>query len=301
MSHILLVVFVISLSLGFGLTVLAFLFSRRYRSAAARKFGFIMLAGTLLIVVEGLKAYEHALRFAMGPLHAPILALLLAVASGLLAYLLPLACLDLVGLPAGRLRRVVQVILCAAAAALGGLTELADSELFWKASFLLLAGIHGYALWIVAPRLSRISNLRVRSLVRTCAVILGVHAPFALAQVFLHGVPSMPPAIRNYPLEPLAYFLTVAFVLYLYAGRFLVAPSVPADFTLSEEAARRFGISPREREIVSLVLQGYNHRQIGERLLISAQTVKNHVYNIYQKTSVENRVQLLNLLHPPNH
>jgi DNA-binding CsgD family transcriptional regulator len=129
-------------------------------------------------------------------------------------------------------------------------------------------------------------------------VIFGVFAPLGLAQGVVHNALFMPASIRDYPMELLAYFLVVAFVLYLYAGRFLVAPSVPADFTLSENSVRRFGISPREKEIISLVLQGYNHREIGERLFISAQTVKNHVYNIYQKTHVENRVQLLNLLHP---
>jgi DNA-binding CsgD family transcriptional regulator len=38
---------------------------------------------------------------------------------------------------------------------------------------------------------------------------------------------------------------------------------------------------------------------IGERLYISAATVKNHIYHIYRKTGVVNKVQLLNLVNNP--
>jgi len=60
-----------------------------------------------------------------------------------------------------------------------------------------------------------------------------------------------------------------------------------------------YGISPRECEIISMMIQGFNNRMIGERLFISAATVKNHVYHIYQKTGAANKVQLMNLINPP--
>jgi len=52
----------------------------------------------------------------------------------------------------------------------------------------------------------------------------------------------------------------------------------------------------RKEEIVSLLAKGQSNNQIAEALLISYKTVNNHVRNIYQKTSVRNRVQLVNLL-----
>ena len=42
--------------------------------------------------------------------------------------------------------------------------------------------------------------------------------------------------------------------------------------------------------------KGYSNRKLAEALFISAQTVKNHVYHIYQKTGAENKVQLINLV-----
>ena len=48
----------------------------------------------------------------------------------------------------------------------------------------------------------------------------------------------------------------------------------------------QYGISPRECEIISMIVRGYSNRKIGETLFISAMTVKNHIYHIYRKTGV---------------
>lgn len=67
----------------------------------------------------------------------------------------------------------------------------------------------------------------------------------------------------------------------------------------TEAAMERFfnkkGISPREREIILLVLKGKNNKQIEDELFISLGTVKNHVYNIFRKLDINSRVQLINL------
>src|ERR1700689_3198431 len=42
-------------------------------------------------------------------------------------------------------------------------------------------------------------------------------------------------------------------------------------------------LSEREKEIVQLVAQGYRNKEIGEKLFISEQTVKNHLQNIFDK------------------
>lgn len=64
---------------------------------------------------------------------------------------------------------------------------------------------------------------------------------------------------------------------------------------LSEKAVESSGLSGREREIVSLLNRGLSNKEIAYSLKITSITVKNHVYNIYQKTGVRSRVELLNL------
>ncbi|MBY0239796.1 MAG: helix-turn-helix transcriptional regulator, partial [Burkholderiaceae bacterium] len=50
-------------------------------------------------------------------------------------------------------------------------------------------------------------------------------------------------------------------------------------------------LTGREREILHWLQQGKINADIGVVLGISARTVKNHVYNIYRKLAVQNRVQ----------
>ena len=54
-------------------------------------------------------------------------------------------------------------------------------------------------------------------------------------------------------------------------------------------------LSKREQEIVLLLLRGETNKSIEEKLFISVHTVKNHIYNIYRKLGVSNRLQLTNL------
>ena len=50
-------------------------------------------------------------------------------------------------------------------------------------------------------------------------------------------------------------------------------------------------ISGRELEVLSLLAEGANTAEIGQRLYISQKTVKNHLYSIYQKLEVGDRTQ----------
>ncbi|MGZ4122900.1 MAG: response regulator [Tumebacillaceae bacterium] len=51
-------------------------------------------------------------------------------------------------------------------------------------------------------------------------------------------------------------------------------------------------LTPREREILAYVATGVTNRHIAERLVIAENTVKNHIKNLLDKLSLDNRVQL---------
>lgn len=55
-------------------------------------------------------------------------------------------------------------------------------------------------------------------------------------------------------------------------------------------------LTERESEIVEYIVMGLSNKEIGEKLFISPNTVKNHIYNIYKKTHVKNKVELINLV-----
>jgi DNA-binding NarL/FixJ family response regulator len=53
-----------------------------------------------------------------------------------------------------------------------------------------------------------------------------------------------------------------------------------------------FPLSPREREIVSLVAQGYKNKEMAQKLFISEQTIKNHVHSVFDKLGIADRLEL---------
>ncbi|MBI2816934.1 MAG: response regulator transcription factor [Acidobacteria bacterium] len=51
-------------------------------------------------------------------------------------------------------------------------------------------------------------------------------------------------------------------------------------------------LSFREKQVVSLVSQGFRNKEIAEKMFISEQTVKNHLHNIFDKLGVSDRLEL---------
>ena len=50
-------------------------------------------------------------------------------------------------------------------------------------------------------------------------------------------------------------------------------------------------LSPREREVLALLGQGWSNRQIGDRLYISPHTARTHVQNILEKLELHTRLE----------
>ena len=69
---------------------------------------------------------------------------------------------------------------------------------------------------------------------------------------------------------------------------FLQKPvTTPNDETLSI-------LSKREREILEMLSQGLIYKEIADKLCISSETVRKHVYSVYDKLHVSNRVEAVN-------
>ncbi len=55
---------------------------------------------------------------------------------------------------------------------------------------------------------------------------------------------------------------------------------------------KKFGLTPRELEIVSAVVAGYSNKEIAGYFKISEDTVKHHLSNIFDKLGVSTRLEL---------
>jgi DNA-binding CsgD family transcriptional regulator len=56
-------------------------------------------------------------------------------------------------------------------------------------------------------------------------------------------------------------------------------------------------LSPREREVLSLVTEGLGNAAIADRLALSEKTVRNHVTNVFDKLGVQTRAQAIVMAH----
>jgi two-component system, NarL family, nitrate/nitrite response regulator NarL len=51
------------------------------------------------------------------------------------------------------------------------------------------------------------------------------------------------------------------------------------------------GLTPREREVLTIMVEGRSNKEIGRRLDLAEKTIKHHVTNILQKLKARNRVE----------
>lgn len=104
--------------------------------------------------------------------------------------------------------------------------------------------------------------------------------------------------LKNVSAEDLAAAIREA-----HAGRSTLAPEaiqalIKADHptpTRDRDPIETYGLTPREREVLALMVEGLNNPDIAERLVVSRSTAKAHVSNILSKLGVSNRAEAIAL------
>jgi DNA-binding CsgD family transcriptional regulator len=81
-----------------------------------------------------------------------------------------------------------------------------------------------------------------------------------------------------------------------YASFRLALPSGAAWYLVVGVRGAHLALTPRQREIVALVVNGATNKTIAELLGISERTVEVHLTTIYQRAGIENRASLVSLL-----
>jgi NarL family two-component system response regulator LiaR len=88
-----------------------------------------------------------------------------------------------------------------------------------------------------------------------------------------------------------------------HAGRSTLAPEA-IQALLQEESqqaidarglSETYDLTPREREVLALLVEGLNNPEIAKRLVVSRSTAKAHVSNILSKLGVSNRAEAIAL------
>jgi DNA-binding CsgD family transcriptional regulator len=121
--------------------------------------------------------------------------------------------------------------------------------------------------------------------------------------VLIDFYPELVPSFSRGPLR----------VFHAYPAFFLLWNAIYTGYTLPTYFAPRgtgapgewdfgrFGLSPREREVALLILEGLSYQESAEKLGVSLATVKTHVNRIYDKTGAGNKMELARMLRSAAH
>ena len=163
-------------------------------------------------------------------------------------------------------------------------------------NFGVLAGML-YALCVSFLGIPHIESAKEKLLVR--GVIL--YYLFCLFLFFTWNTSHVPLNIRVSVLVRsllgLAYNLPPLIVLGLIFKNVFQRPAMePGKSESLERWLKDQNVSPRESEVIQLILSGKSNHSIEKELFISRRTVESHIYNIYRKLGVKNRVQLMRMV-----
>lgn len=165
---------------------------------------------------------------------------------------------------------------------------------------LVAAGFNCFELflWVLLMRVAREQGLSVT------LVFCGVFSFCKVVPVFCGKL--LAPQIARWlgargddlltPLMLVLVFLLVAatFVFLTFGGRMGgLAAVLPGEASTLDERARRYGLTPREVEVIGYVLNGYSYQKTADTMGVSLSTVQSHVKNLYRKLGVHTKDELV--------
>ncbi|MCE5236424.1 MAG: LuxR C-terminal-related transcriptional regulator [Clostridiaceae bacterium] len=170
-----------------------------------------------------------------------------------------------------------------AALALGG--SVAGETTMWMLAYLFLGFLAAYRTLVFAD-ISGKTALPALSALGLMAARLG-EATGTLGVSFLTGTPLIVAAA-------IVFALVIAFFFPLYQ-KLYASPVSPEEMERQRfiEYVSRFGLSAREQEIFALILPGMSNAEIAGALYITESTVKFHAGNIFKKTGLSSRSELI--------
>ncbi len=136
---------------------------------------------------------------------------------------------------------------------------------------------------------------------RAIAYIIGMFilfVPYLLMKSPQTGFSMFQELLFAKPLYLPVYLLITSFCSLLLIKTYFNVPFFinPENGALSDYFIEKFNITGREAEIIMLLRKGKAYKEIAEDLTIAYKTVDAHIQNIYSKTGVNSRKQLINLI-----
>ncbi|QEN06703.1 LuxR family transcriptional regulator [Oceanispirochaeta crateris] len=133
-------------------------------------------------------------------------------------------------------------------------------------------------------------NQAVQDLIKRMGIFTLIFAPFsAVIYISLNLFKIKETISLDFVYLAILSMVSVSVVLHYLT----TLGTIPSKTSPDDEFLEKYHISPREKEVLELLLKGYSNKQIGEKLFISFTTVRTHVSHIFEKTLVKSRMELV--------
>lgn len=150
-----------------------------------------------------------------------------------------------------------------------------------------------YCIVIMSRVRDTIEDRSVRTMCKTLVIISLAMLPVIILPMLFSQFREL-----SIPIVSLAYTIAILVFLFIAISRSeKKGEATPESKEISfAKAMDKYHITEREADVVRLIKKGLTNKEIASELDISVNTVNNHIANIFAKTEVRSRIDLLNLL-----
>lgn len=129
-------------------------------------------------------------------------------------------------------------------------------------------------------------------------LVTAVLLPLLFILKFIEKELPFLPDLNQFRILPVIYLLWSLMLLSLRIRTITTFPAVELslDKDEMEKLCEKLAISPRESQVLKLLVMGKTYIQIAQELFISLATVKTHINRIYKKAGVASKVELIFLV-----
>jgi len=295
MTHFNFFFYIFSFALSFASITSSFHFYLQHRKKVIIYYTFFLMVITLLLVEKMLECYAHV----CGANNSGIMlygALVVEkIAFCMALFYAPWFAYSLMGIEHSRFKKFLFSII-AGIYAVFAIIELIlypghNSEIIrLYIGIPILFGSFTYYLVLGAINMGKLGSRTLNNSLKVFFILSMIIFPVSLYQYY-----TQQPVLPDFIERPIS-FIILNILTILFSFKYLNQPAYLEENRLSDYFKKRFNVTDREVEIISLATQGHSNNEIGDKLFISPRTVESHLYSIFQKCGIKSRSQLINLI-----
>lgn len=306
MKHFIVFFYIFSYTSGLIAMSLSFISYIRYKSIQSKYYLYFIVSLTAILLQQTVTSYSLANQVSNTYMDV-IMNFVQIGGCGLMIYALPMLTFSLFNIKySERMKNTLMILglLPAASLVLYYTTPFKFFIMNIVSSFFFL--VIFYCIYLIAKNAKSIKEEQPRKILRVFFYISIVFVPLMFLDTKIERIPGIGEYFQYGLLTVPAFYLVCNIMTVYYGLKYFLHQGAVSDkdtqstqsnaVSIEESFFERYGITSREKEVILLLLKGISYNKIAEDLTISLTTVKTHIHNIYQKTGVNNKVELINLI-----